>query len=1195
MRTVRCRSAILLGAAVVLSGSWSTAVAAVTLLGTNYQQDNPFSEYLCLWSDRNYPTACAPERVGANVHVFLRNDGASAVSVSDMTLAGYSLNDAIKLKDNNGHQTYSIYFRWDNPPQDILDTGEPVWFKCDPSTIPAGGSAHAVIRLRFVPKTPSLNVGVVTSAGTVNTTVAVESVTPQLASVGFSPDLRTVTLHWRRTGGAAPLTIRMDGNDVTAMTTTAGEPGLGFAVSRLTLTSPLAPMSYHVFQGVYGDGKTATGCLPAWVNPFVYASWAAFPTNDGDLNAARAWIDSAEDHGLNGLVMNMSSSGLADLLGTSAGKQYAADHNYGFVIDSPGKWNCTTPLMWFLDDEPDAEESNVANNFCGTGVKLPCGSNPMGILGRHFIAQAASLKAQYNAPTTINMNGAFKPSNYYNYGQLADVLMIDSYYQKRVMDSHYYFPNTKPLYEKPTVIYATSRAGTTAAEPNPFHMLLYSCEANPSGFPPWPFAPPQTKRIEAYYALAGGAKGMGYWWFKPSNASNGLGDQNDPNARALWKEIGLIGNEIKTVQPLLVSGHPVDIALQTGPNVWARGLASGTDTLMLFIVNDNHYNDQTFHSTPVANATVAATLPLWMRSSPTAFMVSAAGLSDVASQINGSQMQFNLGTLDVTRMIIVTTNPQLRATIQQRYQELAWPGVCVIAPELCTPQDTAPAITSQPQSKSTCTGSTATFIVAASGASPLSYQWQKAEADLDDGGHYSGTTTPQLTITGADENDAASYRCIVSNAHGDATSSPATLTVLECNTDCLQNPDFEDGFASGVGSHWTRFTRTGDVTCAEETTEKYTGARCQEVFSLDIANDGGVFQQFAASPGRSYTVSAWFKCYSPQGAGVAEGWLGVDPAGGTDPHSAGILWGSKPYDYWSQKSFTVAAQGNAITVFLRGRSVKPVGNNKVAYVWIDGVEVSAAPPTDSPPEALTANSIRWKWTDLSGEIGYRVRDTGGADKSGALPADTVEWTESDGILPNTPYTRRVHAIDDCGESSPSSGRTAYSLSVPPTPDSVSADNSSPALNEEIVWTTDTAFGPGTVQYYRYLWNQVSTATWTGSEPVWSSGTLTTSPTTSGTWYLHLRGHNGDDLPNGSYSYAVTVGSGGPDLDGDGDVDVEDFGRFQVCYTGPSVPQNDPACARARLDYDGDVDQLDFLIFLQCISGADVPADPSCLE
>ena len=68
-----------------------------------------------------------------------------------------------------------------------------------------------------------------------------------------------------------------------------------------------------------------------------------------------------------------------------------------------------------------------------------------------------------------------------------------------------------------------------------------------------------------------------------------------------------------------------------------------------------------------------------------------------------------------------------------------------------------------------------------------------------------------------------------------------------------------------------------------------------------------------------------------------------------------------------------------------------------------------------------------------------------------------------------------------------------------------------------------------------------------------------------------------------------------DFDYDGDLDQEDFGHFQACFSGFSVPQNDPDCQLAKFDDDADVDQADLQAFMACMSGANVPFNTACLE
>ncbi len=756
------------------------AKAAVTVLGVQYQQDNPFNEFICLWYDPYYPTNCPGEAIqGANLHVYLKNTGAASVAITDVTLGSYNLNTILKL--NTGvHDARSIYFYWDNPPQDVFDLGEPVWFKGDPSTIPAGAVAQAVVRLRSVPVTPTVNVGVVTSAGTVNTNITIDANAPQLASIGYSADRTKVYLHWRRNGGAAPTSVWMDGVNVTANTTTVGDPSVHFAASVITLAAPFTLMSYHVYQGVYADGKVASASQRAWVNKFIHGTYGTFEL-DASYTVAD-WIAEASDHGINNCQVMVGDVG--GYMFTAAGRADCLAREFGYTTGDKTKFNPVDPDMFFIDDETDAEDQNMERSFCGTGLRLECGRSSMGILAMRTIAQGEELRVlKPLTPTSVNMDGSHRPENFYSYGQAVDILQADPYYQARVRDSQWFFSNTIPLYRKASYIYASARAVTTAAEPNPSNLLLYSCEwkctdaerCGPHLNEVWPFPTPESKRIEAYYALAGGVKGLGYWWLPKGYPSNGLADQGKATARALWKEMGLYGNEIKTASPLLVTSHPVDLVVQGSSNVWVRALACRTDTIILIVVNDDYYNDQAgCHYSQVPNATVMATLPTWMQS-PTAFEISAGGLSDVSTQPNGNQLQVNLGTLKLTRMIVLTKDPQLRSTIQQRYDQMVRPGICNFAPELCI--NYPPSIAQSPANQSVVPGGTANFTVVAGGTSPLRYQWQKNNANLSNAGHYSGCTNLTLTISNADANDAANYRCIVTNAYGSTNSSAASLTV----------------------------------------------------------------------------------------------------------------------------------------------------------------------------------------------------------------------------------------------------------------------------------------------------------------------------------------------------------------------------------------------------------------------------------
>ncbi len=84
----------------------------------------------------------------------------------------------------------------------------------------------------------------------------------------------------------------------------------------------------------------------------------------------------------------------------------------------------------------------------------------------------------------------------------------------------------------------------------------------------------------------------------------------------------------------------------------------------------------------------------------------------------------------------------------------------------------APNITQHPISISVSVGQPATFSVAASGATPHSYQWRRDGVDIP-GANFASYTIPSTTLA----DSGARFRCTVSNSLGTATSNEATLTV----------------------------------------------------------------------------------------------------------------------------------------------------------------------------------------------------------------------------------------------------------------------------------------------------------------------------------------------------------------------------------------------------------------------------------
>ena len=89
-----------------------------------------------------------------------------------------------------------------------------------------------------------------------------------------------------------------------------------------------------------------------------------------------------------------------------------------------------------------------------------------------------------------------------------------------------------------------------------------------------------------------------------------------------------------------------------------------------------------------------------------------------------------------------------------------------------SPAAVAPAITTQPSNQTVTAGQTATFMVAATGTAPLSYQWKKNGTNIS--GATGSTYTTPATTTG---DSGSSFTVVVSNTAGSIASGTATLTV----------------------------------------------------------------------------------------------------------------------------------------------------------------------------------------------------------------------------------------------------------------------------------------------------------------------------------------------------------------------------------------------------------------------------------
>ncbi len=204
-------------------------------------------------------------------------------------------------------------------------------------------------------------------------------------------------------------------------------------------------------------------------------------------------------------------------------------------------------------------------------------------------------------------------------------------------------------------------------------------------------------------------------------------------------------------------------------------------------------------STPpqIVASPVSATIS---QGQPANFSVSVAGSSPFGFQWQKNTANIAGATTSTYTIASAQTNDaaNYRCVVTNAY------GIATSAAATLTvtvPTPVPASIVTGPASLSVSAGQSASFAVTAAGTAPLAYQWQKNSANI------SGATASTYTITSAQTNDAANYRCVVTNAYGSAVSTAAALTVSGASTGNLRYVDFSAGNDSNPGtaaSPWKR-------------------------------------------------------------------------------------------------------------------------------------------------------------------------------------------------------------------------------------------------------------------------------------------------------------------------------------------------------------------------------------------------------
>ena len=138
------------------------------------------------------------------------------------------------------------------------------------------------------------------------------------------------------------------------------------------------------------------------------------------------------------------------------------------------------------------------------------------------------------------------------------------------------------------------------------------------------------------------------------------------------------------------------------------------------------------------------------------------------------------------------------------------------------------------------------------------------------------------------------------------------------------------------------------------------------------AFDAGIYQRVTGlTPGAVYAfdvpvVTFWRGPGYPDSDGIMQKWVGIDPAGGTDPTSSSVIWSDVDTDdkKWVYMELAARAQSEAMTFFVRIQAPENTSYNHtdLDMVYIDAAKVDRAPTVSLSVPAPSGTNVSFSWS-----------------------------------------------------------------------------------------------------------------------------------------------------------------------------------------------------------------------------------------
>ncbi len=249
-----------------------------------------------------------------------------------------------------------------------------------------------------------------------------------------------------------------------------------------------------------------------------------------------------------------------------------------------------------------------------------------------------------------------------------------------------------------------------------------------------------------------------------------------------------------------------------------------------------------------------------------------------------------------------------------------------------------------------------------------------------------------------------------------------------------------------------------------------------------------------------------------------------------------------PQIYGSAESMTVAGLIPTTTYYFGLKAVDGNSSESIVSNSPNSIPKAIPPAAVTTLSALSGNNageVRLEWVSPGDDLWVnniiggivKIQHSHNADEFWALSNAQVDFStdsvlESDqdctvtGLTANSSYYFRLWTGDETPLwSDLSNGATSWTLAAEPSWSTLDCSQDTQTLTNtsEFIFSAPGGFGEGCIEYYKVSWDtQPACTSW---DTTWSIGNSTWTATfSSDSWYLHLKGYNGNDEESGTFDY-----------------------------------------------------------------------------